>query len=105
VDPLAPHLSGLVAESMAEGGGLALCDTCARHLELHLTAEFFRFASRQYGGHFTRDLAELGWFIPRAKKDYSRLADSLAAGTMDLSAYEPLHPQYQRLKVHLHALP
>lgn len=101
VDPLAPHLSGLVAESMDEGGGLALCDTCARHLELHLTAEFFRFASRQYGGHFTRDLTELGWFIPRAKKDLSRLADSLVAGTMDLAAYEPLHPQYQRLKAHL----
>jgi murein L,D-transpeptidase YcbB/YkuD len=99
--PLAPHLSGLVAESMVEGGGLALCDTCARHLELHLTAEFFRFASRQYGGHFTRDLAELGWFIPRAKKDFSRLADSLAAGTMDLAAYEPLHPQYRQLKARL----
>ncbi|MCL4866644.1 MAG: L,D-transpeptidase family protein, partial [Gemmatimonadales bacterium] len=46
-------------------------------------------------------LGELGWFIPRAKKDLSRLADSLAAGTMDLAAYEPLHPQYQRLKAQL----
>lgn len=101
VDPLAPHLSALVADALTEGRAEALCDTCARHLELHLTAEFFRFAERQYGGHFQRDLRELGWFIPRAKKDLSRLIDSLAAGTMDLSAYAPMHPQYQKLRQHL----
>lgn len=101
MDLLGPHLGSLVAGSFAEGQREALCDSCATHLELHLTAEFFRFAERRYGGHFTRDLGRLGWFIPRAKKDFSRLADSLAAGTMDLSAYEPLHPQYQRLKAHL----
>lgn len=100
-DPLAPHLSALVAEALAEGRVQALCDTCARHLELHFTAEFFRFAERQYGGHFQRDLRELEWFIPRAKKDMSRLIDSLAAGTMDLSAYAPMHPQYQKLRRHL----
>lgn len=100
-DLLGPHLGSLVEGSLAEGEQAALCDSCATHLELHLTAEFFRFAERRYGGHFTRDLSRLGWFIPRAKKDFSRLADSLATGTMDLSAYEPLHPQYQRLKVHL----
>jgi murein L,D-transpeptidase YcbB/YkuD len=101
VDPLAPHLSALVTDALPEGRAEALCDTCARHLELHLTAEFFRFAERQYGGHFQRDLRELGWFIPRAKKDMSRLIDSLAAGTMDLSAYAPMHPQYQKLRRHL----
>ncbi|HUG27888.1 MAG TPA: L,D-transpeptidase family protein, partial [Gemmatimonadales bacterium] len=100
-DLLGPHLGSLVEGTIAGGQRVALCDSCATHLELHLTAEFFRFAERRYGGHFTRDIGRLGWFIPRAKKDFSRLADSLAAGTMDLSAYEPLHPQYRRLKVHL----
>lgn len=101
MDVLGPHLGSLVSGSLWEGQREAFCDSCATHLELHLTAEFFRFAERRYGGHFTRDLSRLGWFIPRAKKDFSRLADSLAAGTMDLSAYEPLHPQYRRLKGHL----
>ncbi len=100
-DLLGPHLGSLVEGTFAEGQRVAPCDSCATHLELHLTGEFFRFAERHYGGHFTRDLSRLGWFIPRAKKDFSRLADSLAAGTMDLSAYEPLHPQYPRLKDHL----
>lgn len=106
-DSLGPHLTALVADNLAEGRRTGACDTCAVHLELHLTAEFFRFVERQTGGYFQRDLGQLGWFIPRAKKDLSRLADSLAAGTMDLTAYEPLHPQYRELKAELpryHAL-
>lgn len=101
------HLVSLLSPAGAEGLSPTGCDSCTVHLELHLTVEFFRFADRHYNGYFRRDLRELGWFIPRAKKDLSRLADSLAAGTMDLAAYEPLHPQYQQLKAHLpryHAL-
>jgi hypothetical protein len=93
-----PSLSELYEEGFAEGARLPLCDSCAVDLELRLTAEFFRFADRRYGGYLSRDLRELNWFIPRGKKDFSRLLDSLAVGTMDLSAYEPIHPQYQLLK-------
>ncbi len=74
------------------------CDSCTIESELTLTAEFFRFAARKYGGHFTQDLRDLDWFIPRAKRNLAQLMDSLAAGTMDLSAYEPLHPQYKLLR-------
>lgn len=74
------------------------CDSCAVKSELELTARFFEFAARNYGGYFKQDLRDLDWFIPRAKRDIAQLMDSLAAGTMDLSAYEPLHPQYQLLR-------
>ncbi|MHB1192202.1 MAG: L,D-transpeptidase family protein [Longimicrobiales bacterium] len=93
-----PSLAELYEEGFAEGTSLSVCDSCAVDLELRLTAEFFRFADRRYGGYLSRDLRELNWFIPRGKKDYARLLDSLAVGTMDLSAYEPMHPQYQLLK-------
>ena len=93
-----PSLAELYEAGSAEGTGLPLCQGCAVDLELRLTAEFFRFADRRYGGYLSRDLRELNWFIPRRKKDYGRLLDSLAVGTMDLSAYEPMHPQYQLLK-------
>jgi murein L,D-transpeptidase YcbB/YkuD len=93
-----PSLGELYDEGFTDGGRLPLCDTCAIDLELRLTAEFFRFADRRYGGYLSRDLRELNWFIPRGKKDYSRLLDSLAVGKMDLSAYEPINPQYQLLK-------
>lgn len=80
------------------------CDSCRAETELLLSAAFLRFATRQYGGFFARDLRELEWFIPRAKKDIGRLLDSLASSTADLSAYEPLHPQYRRLRAALSPL-
>jgi L,D-transpeptidase YcbB len=94
----ADRLREIHDDGIVEGRRIAHCDTCATETELRLTGEFFRFAARNYGGHFGRDLRQLAWFIPRAKKDASRLLDSLAAGTMDLSAYEPMHPQYQLLR-------
>ena len=97
-DAQGPSLGELYDEGFTDGGRLPLCDTCAIDLELRLTAEFFRFADRRYGGYLSRDLRELNWFIPRGKKDYARLLDSLALGKMDLSAYEPMHAQYQLLK-------
>lgn len=92
-----PHLIELYEQS-ASGNAASACDGCASDLELHLTGEFFRFAARKYGGYLSRDEGELDWFIPRAKKDAGRLLDSLATGKMDLSAYEPINPQYQLLK-------
>lgn len=74
------------------------CDTCGQDMELTLTAEFFHFANKKYGGMVGKDLRELDWFIPRTKKNYDRLLDSLTAGRMDLRAIEPIHPQYGKLK-------
>jgi L,D-transpeptidase YcbB len=91
-------LQTLYDKGFAAGRRSPLCDSCATDLELRLTAAFFRFADSRYGGYLSRDLRELNWFIPRGKKDVGRLLDSLARGSMDLSAYEPLHPQYKLLK-------
>lgn len=96
--PLHRRIAGLHEQGFAEGRRKALCDSCATELELRLTATFFRLADKKYGGYRKGDLRELDWFIPRGKKDPSRLLDSLAHGSMDLSAYEPVHPQYQMLK-------
>lgn len=73
-------------------------DHSREDLELTMTAAFFHFADRKYGGMVGRDLHELDWYIPRSKKNYDRLIDSIIAGRMDLRAIEPLHPQYGKLK-------
>lgn len=95
---LRKRIADLYDRGFAEGRRIVLCDSCASELELRLTAEFFRFAEKKYGGFRKGDLRELDWFIPRGKKDPTRLLDSLAKGKMDLSAYEPVHPQYRALK-------
>lgn len=69
--------------------------------ELMLTARFFRFAAGHYGGFVQKDVRDLDWFIPRKKKNYDQLLDSLAQGRMDLSPIEPVHPQYGSLKAEL----
>jgi murein L,D-transpeptidase YcbB/YkuD len=98
VKELSERLLRLIEQpTLAEPG----CDSCGQDLELALTAEFFHFANKKYGGAVGRDLRELDWFIPRTKKNYDRLIDSLAAGHMDLSLIEPLHPQYALLKERL----
>lgn len=80
----------------------ALRDTAERsvdhlYVEVLLTGEFFHFADKRYSG-WVSDLKALDWYIPRAKKDYARLLDSLVAGSPDLAALEPVVPMYQALK-------
>lgn len=95
---LGEELQVIYEQGFSDGKRTVLCDSCATDLELRLTGQFFLFANKKYGGYLSRDLKELNWFIPRAKKDPARLLDSLANGSADLSAYEPIHPQYQLLK-------
>ena len=101
VRALRDRMRELLQTTKADGRNIALCDSCQLHLELALTAQFFGFADKKYGGVVGKDLRELDWFIPRRKKDVSRLIDSLAAGHMDLSPWEPVHPQYRSLKSQL----
>ncbi|MBP6313762.1 MAG: L,D-transpeptidase family protein [Flavobacteriales bacterium] len=101
LDELRNRIEMLINSTQVDGRPAVMCDTCQLDLELSLTAQFFRFADKQYGGTVSKDLRELDWFIPRSKKDYAQLLDSMAAGHMDLSPIEPLHPQYALLKAQL----
>lgn len=80
---------------------LPATDSLRSATELALTATFFRVADAKYSGFVRKDLRELAWYIPRHKKNYERLLDSLVAGVNDLGPIEPLHPQYDRLKQQL----
>ncbi len=72
-------------------------------IEVALTSKFFEVASKKYGGISRDEAKNLEWYIPRRKKNYHKLLDSLAAGKMDLSVVEPMHPQYFHLKEMLKA--
>ena len=81
-----------------DGREQPLADSARLMVELGLTAEYFDLAAKEYDGYIQGDLRELGWYIPRFKKDYTMLLDSLVAGRTDLSPMEPVHPQYNHLK-------
>lgn len=95
------RVSALFDDAIVDGKRVALCATCATELELRLTAEFFRYSARNPGGTLDRDPRTLSWYIPRAKKDFGRLVDSLADGKMNFGGYEPSHHQYKSLKQQL----
>jgi murein L,D-transpeptidase YcbB/YkuD len=66
-------------------------------LDLRLTATFFKYAQRAYGGT-SADPRDLEWYIPRLKKDYRRLIDSLVSSPATFTAYEPVNAYYKSLK-------
>jgi murein L,D-transpeptidase YcbB/YkuD len=66
-------------------------------LDLRLTATFFRYAGKAYGGTEV-DLKDLEWYIPRMKKNYHNLIDSLVTSPGSYSIYEPVNPYYKALK-------
>lgn len=65
--------------------------------ELTLTGEFFKYASKIYGGADI-NIEELGWFIPRKKLDLSVLLDSMIANKNDIANTSiPLNNAYKKL--------
>jgi murein L,D-transpeptidase YcbB/YkuD len=77
-------------------------DSLKLKTELLLTRQFFRYASRAYGGRRDINTNDLGWYIPRKKIDPVSLLDSLLTNKgKNVSQYEPLNRQYNLLKDYL----
>lgn len=70
------------------------------NLELLLTTTFFKFAHRAYTGT-TKDPIDLEWFIPRKKKNYQTLLDSLVSSKQADRVQEPVNQYYIALKAKL----
>lgn len=68
-----------------------------KELELLLTTTFFKYSKKVYGG-ITKSPKELDWFIPRKKKNYQILLDSLVDLNKGEKASEPVNPYYKTLK-------
>lgn len=68
-----------------------------QQLELLLTATYFRFAQKVYGGT-TKKTFDLEWFIPRKQKNYQILLDSLVSSAKCERVQEPVNQYYIRLK-------
>jgi len=66
-------------------------------LELLLTSTYFQYAQKVYGGT-TSSLKDLEWFIPRKKKDYKKLLDSLVLSSNGQTIQEPVNLFYTQLK-------
>jgi len=67
-----------------------------KELELLLTTTFFKYSKKVYDG-ITKNPNELDWYIPRKKKNYQILLDSLVDLNMGEKVSEPHNPYYKTL--------
>jgi L,D-transpeptidase YcbB len=66
-------------------------------LDLLLTVTFFKYAQKVYGGK-TKSSFDHEWFIPRKKKNYQMVLDSLVSSALCEKLQEPLNQRYILLK-------
>ena len=71
-----------------------------QQLELLLTTTFFQYAEKAYSGSVKNTL-DLEWFIPRKKKDYLIVLDSLVSSRKGEEIKEPVNQYYTNLKEQL----
>lgn len=71
-----------------------------KELELLLTTTFFKYSKKAYGG-ISKSPHELDWYIPRKKKNYQALLDSLVVLNKGENISEPVNLYYIKLKTKL----
>lgn len=69
--------------------------------ELLLTTSYFKYAQKAFGG-ITKTAHELDWFIPRKKKNYQAMLDSLIGQDQNEKVH-PVNPYYSKLLEKLHS--
>ncbi len=89
-----------IADTLQSGGhDVPLSDSNRLKAEWALTLQFFRYADKVYQGDDKLNTTDLKWFIPRKQIDQVALLDSLIANKgKKVDSYEPVNPQYHRLK-------
>ncbi|MES2798022.1 MAG: L,D-transpeptidase family protein [Bacteroidota bacterium] len=91
------RLDALVSEAESADEKFLLEKNQVNELELLLTTTFFKYAEKAYGGTIKNTL-DLEWFIPRKKKSYQILLDSLVSLDKGEKIQEPVNQYYIHLK-------
>jgi len=67
------------------------------NLELLLTTTFFKYSEKAFSG-INKTPHQLDWFIPRSKKNYQVMLESLILKDANDKSYEPVNIYYSKLK-------
>ena len=90
-------LDSLIVITKNENSISSFDENRIKKLELLLTTTFFKYSKKVFGG-VTNNPHNLNWFIPRNKKNYQILLDSLVLSKNDKNAWEPSNEYYKKLK-------
>ncbi|WP_346317219.1 L,D-transpeptidase family protein [Chitinophaga sp. YIM B06452] len=93
------RVSALYDSIALMGDSLNRRDTIISVAELSLTAEFFVYANKVWGGMTSDNAKDLEWFIPRKKINVESLLDSIVRYPKKaLASDEPVNRQYKLLR-------
>jgi murein L,D-transpeptidase YcbB/YkuD len=92
-----PQLDTLITLIKTDKSNSNLKENRAKKLELLLTTTFFKYSKKNFSG-FVDSPYNLNWFIPRNKKNYQILLDSLVITNNTDRVWEPTNEYYLRLK-------
>lgn len=90
-------LDSLLNAAAADSSQFISQEKSVHELELLLTTTFFRYAEKTYSGS-VNDPFDLEWFIPRKKKNYQSLLNSLVSLNGNEEVQEPVNHYYLLLK-------
>ncbi len=92
-----PALISLWNQAKADSNFFAKNSEERLRFELGLTSTFFQYAQKAYFGT-DKNPKDLEWFIPRKKKDYQHLLDTLVQSPTSYQINEPVNDYYRHLK-------
>jgi L,D-transpeptidase YcbB len=71
-----------------------------QNIELMLTTSYFRYAEKAFAGS-TKSTFDLEWFIPRKKKNFQALLDTMISTNKAIALQEPVNQFYKSLIIEL----
>ncbi|HEY8958009.1 L,D-transpeptidase family protein [Chitinophaga sp.] len=100
-----PDLQRLTDTLLVSDVGLKPGDTAVPRIEMLLTAQFFAYGNKVWGGLTADTAKDLEWFIPRKKIDMESLLDSMVNKKNNaFEDDEPVNRQYIMLRQQLKKL-
>lgn len=100
-----PELQKLTDTLLVSDAGLKIADTSRPRLEMLLTAQFFAYGNKVWGGLTADSAKDLEWYIPRKKIDMESLLDSMVNKKSNaFEEDEPVNRQYKLLRNELKKL-
>lgn len=91
------QIENLIALIKSDKSNSKLKESQIKELELLLTTTFFKYSKKVYSG-IANNPYNLNWFIPRNKKNYQTLLDSLIVLNKNERVWEPANQYYSKLK-------
>ncbi|OYU93208.1 MAG: murein L,D-transpeptidase [Bacteroidetes bacterium B1(2017)] len=93
-------IDSLINIAHKEDKNTILPESETHKIEFLLTSNFFQYAEKSFGG-IAKNTYDLEWFIPRKKKNFQSLLDSIISTSNNSNLQYPVNQYYKTLTIEL----